>query len=365
MDTTNLLDRIDLRDLAAEAGARFTGHSQSSRCPLHNGDNPAAFHVYTLDGRQRWHCFTNCPQDANDGDAITFYMRWRGVDFHTAIGDLARRCGLDYASWPGQREAQPAPAAREPAVREPAVRESTPGPNAVWAAAAEAFIVYAHDQLYQHSDVLEKYLVTDRGLTRETIAAWRIGYNPADLRRDAARWGLPKDDQRPVWCARGITIPTYLDGRPVHVNVRRPLPGDSLAAVVGPVSGLKDVKYTAVRGGSRHIFGADYLRGLPVCVICEGEFDALLLWQECGDLVDVITIGGARQKLRADDAVHLLRARRLLVAYDTDAAGAAGSDALAALGERVTRVTPPAHDITDAWREVGSFGLRQWLKAQL
>ncbi len=77
-----ILERADLRGLAERAGAAFNppGRGTASRCPLHGGDNPTAFHLYRgSDGRQRWHCFTRCPQGQNDGDAIGFYMSMTDV----------------------------------------------------------------------------------------------------------------------------------------------------------------------------------------------------------------------------------------------------------------------------------------------
>ena len=73
--------RIDLRALAEEAGAKFNSNN-SSPCPLHKGTKPN-FHLYTgEDGRTlRYHCFSECPEDANDGNAIDFFMRWKNLEF--------------------------------------------------------------------------------------------------------------------------------------------------------------------------------------------------------------------------------------------------------------------------------------------
>ena len=348
MDIRPLLERLDLRELAEEAGARFRGRGNSSPCPLHGGKNPSAFHLYKGAGdRLRWHCFTNCPKDANDGDALSFYMRWRKVDFRTAVAELARRYGV-YVVLGGQAE-QAATPAPEPVT-----------PGATWTARGLAFVAYSQEQLHKRGDLIE-YLALERGLSPEALDVWRIGYNPTDVRDSAARWGIA--DDKPVWCARGIVIPTLIGGEPVFINVRRPLPGDSLAKLIGPVSGLKGVKYAGVRGGIRRLFGVDLLRGAEFLVLCEGEFDALCLWTAAGDLVDAATIGGARQRLRIEDAVYLLRCRRILAAYDTDEAGEAGRLQLAALSERVATISPAsAHDVTDLWRVGGALGLRKWLR---
>jgi DNA primase len=140
------------------------------------------------------------------------------------------------------------------------------------------------------------------------------------------------------------------------------LKGDGLAKAIGPVSGLPEVKYSGVRGGVRRLFGVDLMRGLETVLMVEGEFDCMLGWQELGDLADVVTLGGASGGLRLADGVYLLRARRILAAYDADEAGQKGGKRLAALSERVTVVTPPGKDLTEAWRASGAYGLRAWFK---
>ena len=57
--------------------------------------------------------------------------------------------------------------------------------------------------------------------------------------------------------------------------------------------------------------------------------------QEAGDLVDVATLGSATASPGGRWLTKLLPARRILAAYDHDAAGAKGASALAALSGRV------------------------------
>jgi hypothetical protein len=94
LDVDLLLSRVNLTALAESAGAKFgrSGQEQRSTCPLHKGDNPTAFSVYTgQDGRERWHCYTRCD---TDGDAIDFVRRWRGLDFIAAVRYLAEFANL-------------------------------------------------------------------------------------------------------------------------------------------------------------------------------------------------------------------------------------------------------------------------------
>ena len=58
-------------------------------CPLHEGaDNAKAFNSYA-DG-QRWHCFTNCPDGANDGDTLDLIRRLADCQLDAALAIASR-----------------------------------------------------------------------------------------------------------------------------------------------------------------------------------------------------------------------------------------------------------------------------------
>ncbi len=349
MDLDLLLGRIDLQALAEEAGACF-GRNNSSVCPLHPGaDNPAAFHLYrNQDGRQRWHCFTQCPEDANDGDAIDFYMRWRDVRFEDAIDDLAGRVGIEMNNLGINRR-------RGGSLGKSGARPIIKPPNNMWRERAVAFMGYAREQLWTPTgqSVLE-YLHVERGLTDETIQTWNLGYNPRDLWDDASRWGLGGGKR--VWLPRGVVVPGIRDEDIWYLKVRRPLPDNVLAQAIGSVDRLPAVKYVSVRGGKAILFGTDQLSGLPIILLVEGEFDALLAWQTAVGLCDVASLGGATHRVDVLDAVELVRAWLILVTYDDDAAGQSGGTRLRSISQRFKPVLPPAHDLTDYWRQGGDLG---------
>jgi 5S rRNA maturation endonuclease (ribonuclease M5) len=92
-----ILSKVNLEDLAQQAGANLqkSGGELRGTCPLHKGDNPTAFVIYTdPNGHTRWHCHTKC--DAG-GDAIDFVQRWQGLDFMGAVKYLAETLHLDLA----------------------------------------------------------------------------------------------------------------------------------------------------------------------------------------------------------------------------------------------------------------------------
>jgi hypothetical protein len=352
-DIRMVLNQVDLLVLAEEAGAVLRSNN-SSVCPLHPGsDNPTAFHLYNgPDGRQRWHCFTRCPEGENDGDVITFYMRWRGVDFKTAVRELRQRVGIDA----GHLEKPDQQISGSPSA--PQLVTSILQPHSDhWQERMQAFVGYARTQLWSPAgQPVMEYLHDERGLIKETVRTWGLGYNPRDVWQNADAWGL---SGKRIWCPRGVVIPGVRDGVIWYAKVRRPLPGDALAEAIGAVDRLPEIKFGGPRGGKMTLFGADHLAGLPVLLLAEGEFDALLAWQAACDLCDVASLGGAKHRLDALDAATLAGAWIVLAVYDVDEAGADGNAYLRSVSKRVVTVEPLAHDLTAYWRQGGD--LRAWI----
>jgi len=201
------------------------------------------------------------------------------------------------------------------------------------------------------------YLHGQRGLLDETIRAFGLGYNPNDATfDDPKRWGL---DGKKIWCPRGIVIPGRRNGTIWYIKVRRPLPGDDLAMAIGRVERLTGTKFSGPRGGRKCIFGADRLQGLPVLLLVEGEFDAMLAWQAGHDLCDVASLGAARNRVNTLAAVDMAKAWVILAVRDDDPTGAKGLAYMRQVSGRVVLVESPDHDVTDYWRAGGS--VRQWV----
>jgi hypothetical protein len=220
------------------------------------------------------------------------------------------------------------------------------------------FVAYAQDELWKGTEqcvAARHYLMVDRGLDVETIRHFYLGYNPRDLFDDPAKWG--QNANRLLWCPRGIVIPHDHDGHVWFVNVRRPLPGDALAARIGAVKDLKETKFAAVRGGRRGLFGI--ITGKPIMLLAEGEFDTMLAHQVASSFCDVATLGGARHRLDSHDAALLAGASIIVAVLDDDEAGQRGAAYLASVTPRVVTVIQPDHDLTDAWRR--GVNLRQWI----
>lgn len=105
LDLERLLSKVNLEELAGRAGTKLhrSGNELRGICPLHKGDNPTAFSVYTdPSGHERWRCYTRCQ---SSGDAIDFVQRWRGVDFMEAVKILVEFAGLSLEELGFQPEA--------------------------------------------------------------------------------------------------------------------------------------------------------------------------------------------------------------------------------------------------------------------
>jgi hypothetical protein len=344
-------EKISLVALAEEAGAKFDNpHRLISRCPLpwHAGDRSSkAFTIF--DNGWKWKCHSSCPPNANGGDIFAFYMAWKDVNFKMAVAELSERVG-----------SQPTTASFPKA--EKAVIPTAPAaPQLIWRTRAEQFIVWAESNLSRHPEA-QKYLEKERGLSPETWRAFRVGYNPANLYDDPARWGL---DGKKIWLPRGLVIPGFWQGRPWYIKVRRPLPEQAIGQYLGEWSqqdGLPDVKFGGPRGGVSTLFRLELSSYKPVLILPEGEWDTMLAWEHCPALCDAATLGGASAKLDTLDLTLLTRYPAIIAIYDADPAGEKGREYLARLQKHCPRLQiaePPAHDLTNFWKSGGN--LRAWL----
>lgn len=84
----SVLEHLDLRAFYKEAIPSLTGESQASgNCPFHD-DKRASHSVNFITG------LFNCHGCGKKGDVFTFYQELKGVDFKTALKELAGRAGV-------------------------------------------------------------------------------------------------------------------------------------------------------------------------------------------------------------------------------------------------------------------------------
>jgi DNA primase len=334
INTDDIRRSVDLLSLVGNRLKRVAtthGGEYAGPCPFCGGKD--RFHVQpNAPGGGRWFCRT-CTGEPGEGghweDAIAFVMRRDNVGFRTACETLGADITKSDRKPKKVRSHQPAPA-------------PDPGPPPrEWQKDAWEIVTQSKAVLWSKDGAKARAWLEQRGLQGETLSAYHIGYCP----KDGTYHGL--------YVPRGIVIPWIVGDNIWKVQVRRP---------------EGDPKYMAVKGSRNPsvLFGTELLSLHPDCFVVEGEFDAMLLWQEIGGVADVLTLGSASGNV-ADRWLRLLLSfKRFWVATDNDAAGERAAEVwLKLTGERGCRIFPPgdAKDVTEAWQK--GEDLKGWALSHL
>lgn len=289
------------------------GRTWMARCPFHKERTPS-FHVSAERGTYK--CF-GCGEG---GDVFTFLQKMDGVDFPTALKQLAEKAGVTLSH-------QPATKTPEQKDKEERLRD-----------VCEAAVQFFELELKRRKDV-QDYVHT-RGVHDETAATWRLGYAPAtwdelcrhlqniDFSQDEifdAGFGI-KSEKRPNEIFdrfRGrIMFPIFdANSKPIAVS------GRFFEKVAGARDGQEPAKYvnspeTALFKKSRTLYGFDRarasIRKADCILLVEGQFDLILSHQS--GLPFAVALSGTA--LTAEHLSLLGRlSKRLVLALDADQAG--------------------------------------------
>lgn len=297
---------------------------------------------------ENFHCF-GCGEH---GDAYDLAAQHFGVSFVEAremLEQLGFDTGLGPATVKGKRRSQAK--AKPPAKAKAEFRDPTDEecglPPLEWRQNAMKIIEEAEALLWSTPRELA-YLRVRRGLADETIKAARLGLIDCGAEPHQIRHGIK--------VFPGRLIPWFgPDGLPAMLKIRRP--GKN-----------PDPKYICASGSKKGGLypGLDRIRSGQPLVLTEGEYDALVLSQQLGDLIAVATLGDAGSRfasLRADAKYALIPVARFYLAGDPDAAGKGAMEAMEAIAPgRCRRIAPP--DGFKDWTEahLGGVDLRAfWL----
>jgi DNA primase len=310
-------------DLVAIVGQYTQGKQVGRRwvglCPFHAEKSPS-FNVNREDGL--FMCF-GCQKS---GDAITFVREIEHLDFVGAIEFLASRCGItlrydDKDQGESRRKRNRLQDAMEKAVD------------------------WYHDRLLHGADAGQaRGYLRSRGFDGEAVRAYRLGWAPSGWHELVNALKLPEDvlvatglgfknrNGSPTDAFRGRVLFPIFDpeGKAVAIGGRI-LPGEE-----GPK--YKNSPETELYSKSRVLYGLNWHKSEIVnagasgeVIVCEGYTD-VIGFARAGVPRAVATCGTAL----TEDHVKLLSrfAKRIVLAFDADAAGQGAADKFAAWEKR-------------------------------
>ncbi len=280
-------------------GTRWVG-----LCPFHTEKSPS-FSVNAEMGL--YYCF-GC---GAKGDAISFVREMEHLDFVDAVEKLAGRAGitLRYDDASGGRDRS----------RRSRIHETL-----------EAAIAWYHERLLSSPDAAaaRAYLRRERGYDADVVRRYRLGWAPQGRNELIKALPVPAAALVDAGLATLDEAGSYVDffrgrilfpifepgGKPVGAGGRL-LPGGR-----GPK--YKNTSNTAVYDKSRTLYGLNWAKEAIVArgrvVVCEGYTDVIGL-QRAGVEEAVATCGTALAEGHIKALTNF--ARRVVLAYDADAAG--------------------------------------------
>lgn len=316
--TDAIKERIDIVALVSEyLPLKRAGSNFKARCPFHEEDTPS---FVVSPSRQTFHCF-GC---SKSGDIFTWLQEREGMSFPEALRVLAQRAGVQLTfERPERREEK----------------------ERLRATLDLATTFYQRILLESVEGRAARAYLESRGLTPETITAWRLGFCPDDGTRIAEKavergveqqelvgaGVLGQRDGRTFEFFRGRVLFPLADahGSVIGLAGRVFENGDGSASAHAPAD-LRP-KYinspeTALYLKSRVLYGLDRakeaIRKENLAILVEGYTDVIASHQ-AGVTHVVATAGTAL----TEEHLRLLRrfTDRLALAFDPDTAGAAAT----------------------------------------
>jgi DNA primase len=279
-----LIDLLpDLRRSGATAGGEYSGP-----CPWCGGTDRFRAWPMHPSGHARWWC----RQCDRHGDTIDLLRERDGLGYRDAAAAIGQTVSDGPRAVPRLHRERP-----------------LSPPCDTWQTRAEQVVQESEKALWAPHGLCALTYLRRRGLCDETIRAARLGYLHSDIREHPQTWGLPAD-RKHVWVPRGVVIPWRLTGALWRLNIRRP---------------TGSPKYIGPAGASNGLYGADGIHADRPVMLVEGEFDALSVAQEAGDLVAAVATGSTCGARRPRWVRALGKATVTLVAFDNDEAGETAS----------------------------------------
>lgn len=180
-----------------------------------------------------------------------------------------------------------------------------------------------------------------RGLRPDTIKKARLGF---------ARYKHPKT-KRVVPC---IVIPWYASGQIVKVQLRDYRP-----------DAPHDERYFMLPGSSNDgLYLVDSLAlKREATLVVEGEFDALVAAQECGDIASVVATGSTTGGQNFRNVVRLATQELVLLAFDAEQKGDQAAQWWIDRLDNAMRCRPLVHDVNEMLLK--GYDVHTWIQGLL
>ncbi|MCL2451314.1 DNA primase [Candidatus Saccharibacteria bacterium] len=279
--------------------------------PFTNEKTPSFF---VTPERDIWHDFSS----GKGGDVFSFVMEVEGLDFRGALEFLARKAGVDLSQYDG----------RTP-------RDLSRRKERILTMNNIALNYFQREML--KSKTAQEYISIKRGLTKETVIEWGIGYAPEDSRLRK----LLLDKKFTEVEIRGAGLIGGRGGEMFRGRMMIPL-RDGQGQVVGftgRIIGDGEPKYlntpgTILYDKSRQVFGLNFaksaIRRDDFTVLVEGNLDVISSHQ--AGVENVVACAGTA--LTRDHLKALSRlSRNVRLCFDGDRAGVTATERAIALAE--------------------------------
>ena len=238
-------------------------------CPFCGSGENKGHKGHKPDGALNWYKRTNtfhCFSCGKSGDVIDLHMQEHGLDYNAALEDLARELGLEIDPWkPGRTTAQedfgqaPSFNGTEDASKGNAPERPQDAPEGPGQAAGgedyTGFYKQAHEDLKASREALD-YL-HGRGITDENIERFNLGY--------CAAWKHSK--------APGSVRPTK------RIIIPRTAGTYTARRIDEPANEIEARYVKQLQGSQSDLFNLGAMEGAGAVFVCEGELDAISLYQ--------------------------------------------------------------------------------------
>jgi DNA primase len=309
--------RLNIEDVVGEyvqlkrAGRNFKGLS-----PFSSEKTPS----FTVSPEKHiWHDFSS----GKGGDIFSFVMEVEGLDFRAALELLARKAGVDLSQYDNK-------AAGEIAQKKKRLAEAN-----------ELAARYYQQSLLRNQHALE-YVFKKRGLSKEVIQEFRIGYAPDEgealvralvkrgfTKKELSDAGLTNRFGGDIFRAR-MTVP-LMDGSGQVIGFTGRIISDDPNAPK-----YLNTPQTLLYDKSRHVFGLsqakESIRKSDNAVVVEGNLDVISSHQ-AGVKHVVATAGTAMTEWHLKALSRL--SQNVKLAFDADKAGLAATERAISIAQHV------------------------------